>query len=168
MAAKTQLLGIAKTWATKQLAGWDDQAHRDLLARHGAQPDANGRVSAKCMTEAQLGTALDDYAARGWPRFKGGQPDGANTTNGRAIPNKPQQRKLRAMWYALADVGAVQRPASATACVAAIETWAKRQINHGASPLGRLDALNFASAGQLNVLTDELKAWAKRVGAKVY
>lgn len=40
-----QLVGIAKGWAVKNLPGWCDETHRDLLARHGATM-VDGRVSA--------------------------------------------------------------------------------------------------------------------------
>lgn len=36
-----QLVGIAKGWATKNLPGWSDDSHRDLLARYGATPLPN-------------------------------------------------------------------------------------------------------------------------------
>jgi phage gp16-like protein len=75
----------------------------------------------------------------------------------------PQHRKLRAMWYALAAVGAVERPADALACDEAIETWAKRQLAGGR--LGQIDALRFASGQQLNKLIEDMKAWGARVGA---
>lgn len=77
----------------------------------------------------------------------------------------PQHKKLRAMWYALADVSAVERPADAQACDVAIETWAKRQL--ASSPLGKLDALRFATGAQLNKLIEDMKAWGLRVGADI-
>lgn len=78
----------------------------------------------------------------------------------------PMHKKLRALWYALADVEAVDRPANALACDDAVEVWAKRQIPKG-SPLGPLDALRFASTGQLNKLIEELKCWGARVQARI-
>ena len=42
----------------------------------------------------------------------------------------PQMRKLRAMWYLLADGAHVDRPADMAACNAGIEAWAKRQLRH--------------------------------------
>ena len=78
---------------------------------------------------------------------------------------KPQVRKLKAMWYALAEVGAVARPASAAACTAAVGVWAKRQ-SHGWK-VGHLDALRFADGNQLARLIEEMKAWGERVKANV-
>ena len=76
----------------------------------------------------------------------------------------PQVRKLRAMWWALAEVGAVAKPASALACAKALEAWAMRQASRGA--VGPFSALRFASPGQLNKLVEEMKRWCIRVGAR--
>lgn len=79
--------------------------------------------------------------------------------------NDPQHRKLRAMWYALADVGAVARPADPLACDGAIEAWAVRQLCRPEH--GPFSALRFATGEQLVVLTEEMKAWGARVGARI-
>jgi hypothetical protein len=76
----------------------------------------------------------------------------------------PQQGKLRAMWYALADAGAVDDPRDARACDDAIEVWAKRQLSTANPPL---DALRFVSGPQMAKLVEALKAWGQRVGAHV-
>jgi Protein of unknown function (DUF1018) len=73
----------------------------------------------------------------------------------------PMVGKLRAMWYALADVGAVARPVDAGACDKALLVWAQRQ-------LPALAALRFISGAQAAKLVEEMKAWGARVGAKVY
>ncbi|MDP9990892.1 phage gp16-like protein [Variovorax boronicumulans] len=77
----------------------------------------------------------------------------------------PQHRKLRAMWYALADAGAVERPEGPIACDHAVEAWAKRQGNSG--KVGQIDALRFADSQQLNKLIEEMKAWGMRVKAQI-
>jgi hypothetical protein len=64
-----QLVGIAKGWASKNLPGWSDESHRDLLQRHGAVA-IDGRISASSMNMPQLSAALEDYERRGWPRQK--------------------------------------------------------------------------------------------------
>lgn len=97
---------------------------------------------------------------------KGTRPKASAPRASRQPLDDPMHKKLRALWYALADVGAVERPANALACDDAVETWAKRQIPKG-SPLGPLDALRFASTGQLNKLIEELKCWGTRVKARM-
>lgn len=82
-----------------------------------------------------------------------------------AAKERPQVRKLKAMWWALAEVGAVDRPADAAACSQAVEAWAKRQAT--GSKVGRIDSLRFADSLQLNKLIEEMKAWGERVGADV-
>lgn len=82
-----------------------------------------------------------------------------------AFIRAPQVKKLQAMFYALADVGAVERPASIDACSRAIEAWAKEQL--AGTPLGPLDALRFATGAQLNKLIESMKGWMERVGADI-
>lgn len=79
--------------------------------------------------------------------------------------NDPQSRKLRAMWYALSEAGAVERPETAVACDNAVEAWGKRQLGNG--QLGSFDALRFASGEQLAKLVEEMKRWGRRVGADI-
>lgn len=86
---------------------------------------------------------------------------------GSNLPIKdPQVRKLRAMWYALAEAGEIERPDSPIACDAAVEAWAQRQINAGGAwrTLGQLHALRFASGAQLTKLIEDMKSWSHRVG----
>lgn len=78
-----------------------------------------------------------------------------------ALIREAQLRKLRAMWYALADVGEVERPANADDCNAAIEAWAKKRLAH-------LEALRFATGEDLNDLIEQMKRWGRRVKADVY
>ena len=82
-----------------------------------------------------------------------------------AFIRAPQVRKLQAMWYSLAEVGAVARPASSEACNRAVEAWAREQL--AGTPLGPLDALRFATGAQLGKLIESMKGWMERVGADV-
>jgi phage gp16-like protein len=82
-----------------------------------------------------------------------------------AFIREPQVKKLLAMWYALADVGAVARPASVEACSRAVEAWGKEQL--AGTPLGPLDALRFATGVQLDKLIESMKRWGERVNAVI-
>ncbi len=75
----------------------------------------------------------------------------------------PLVRKLRALWYALADAGAVARPADPAACDKAIEAWAKPRLA-AQTHLAPFDALRFADGPQLNAAIEQLKAWVARLG----
>jgi len=121
--------------------------------------ELTGKTSAAAMDAAQRDVVLKRFKLLGFTVK-------AKPASGMPLRD-PQHRKLRAMWYALADVKAVARPAHAIACDQAIEVWAKRQINDGQHrlELGQLDALRFATAQQLRKLIEDLKSWAERVDA---
>ncbi|MES1977545.1 MAG: regulatory protein GemA [Pseudomonadota bacterium] len=87
-------------------------------------------------------------------------------TNKAATLREPQEKKLLAMWWALADVNAVTRPLSAEACHQAVEGWCRRQLAE--HPLGPLDALRFATGEQMNVLVESMKQWGGRVDADIH
>ncbi|MBK1683405.1 regulatory protein GemA [Rhodoferax fermentans] len=119
-----------------------------------------GETSAADLDAAGRDKLLKHFKAKGFqvkPTLKSKQT--------RTAAEQPQVRKLRAMWYALAEVGAVAQPTSPGACDLLLEAWAKRQLN--GTRLGPLDALRFASGEQLNKLIEEMKAWGLRVGAKI-
>lgn len=123
-----------------------------------------GKSSCKDMTmpeQVKVRTHMDKLAQRMGVQKPGraAQPKGA----GAVCEDRPQVRKLKAMWWALANVDAVERPESASACLAAVEAWAKRQASAG--KIGPFDALRFADSYQLNKLIEEMKAWCERVEA---
>lgn len=160
---------IAAIHVLKGLLKLQDDDYRALLQQ------LVGKTSSKGMTpteQAFVRTHLDKLATRmgvQTPVPTGLRPDKPAKARS-ATPERPQVRKLKAMWWALADVGAVDRPGSAGGCYQAVEAWAKRQAGAGsqlAKQLGHMDALRFASSEQLNKLIEELKAWGQRVGAKL-
>ncbi len=147
-ATEIRLIHIAKA-ELQRLGKLDEDSYRDLVARFG-----NGAASSKDLSAAQRKRLLDHFKACGFQlRAKAGK-------TGAGWRREPQMRKLRALWYGLADGGHVQKPADGQACDAAITSWAKRQ-------LPELDALRFANGAQMNKLIEELKAWCRRVGVLV-
>lgn len=115
------------------------------------------KTSSADLTDAERNTLLKHFKRMGFtikPKAGTAQP-----------LRDPQSRKLRAMWYALADADAVDRPDSPIACDQAVEAWAKRQLDGG--PLGPLDALRFATGEQLDKLIEQMKRWGHRVGADI-
>jgi phage gp16-like protein len=115
------------------------------------------KTSAADLTPAERGKLLQHFKAKGF-QVKA-KPAGERPLR------DPQHKKLRAMWYALAEAGAVERPADAQACDRAIEAWAKRQLAN--ARLGKFDALRFATGAQLNKLIEDMKAWGQRVDARI-
>lgn len=127
--------------------GLDDDTYRQML---GAL--CNGKTSSKALTWQERKTVLDHMVRAGFV-IKGRN---ASRHDGRAWDQALP--KLRAIWWSLAEVGAVQRPADQSACDAAIDAWAKRQ-------LPGLDGLRFASVAQMQRLIEAAKQWARRVRA---
>lgn len=141
-----QLVGIAKGWACKSLAGWDDDMHRELLARHGAT-SVEGRISAGTMNLPQLSAVLADYAARGWTRHKQYAPKGDN----RPKVVSPQIGHIVKLWGKLGQAGKVNnanRPALLAFCA--------RQTAHNVPDLDSLTT----EEGQ--AIIEALKAWMAR------
>jgi hypothetical protein len=148
-----QLIAIAKGWAIKNLAGWCDETHRDLLARHGAC-EIDGRISASSMNMPQLAAALEDYEKRGWPRVRKFSPSPQPSPTGRggnsrAVP--PRIAMLVKLWGKLGQSGKVQN-ASRQALLA----FCARQM---ARNVPDLDSL---SVPECQAITEALKAWFAR------
>lgn len=141
-----QLLALARTWACQHLPGWTDEAHRDLIARHGAT-EVDGRMSATTLTAPQLQAALADYEARGWVRhrrvFKG------NDSATRKVP--PHIAHLVRLWARLGQAGKV-RDAGRPALLA----WVARQVGR---TVPNLDALTTEEGQRL---IEALKSWSAR------
>lgn len=136
-----QLLGIAKGWAQANLAGWCDELHRDLIARHGAVP-IDGRVSASSMNMPQLAAALEDYERRGWPRQKGYAPKGAAK---REVP--PRIANLFKLWGKLGQAKKVEN-----ATRAALLSFCERQVRR------KVSSLDDLSIKECQSITEALKA----------
>ena len=143
-----QLVGIAKGWAVKNLPGWCDETHRDLLARHGATM-VDGRVSASTLTVPQLGAVLDDYQRRGWPRTKK-----VFMSNGqaKAKPVPARIAHLVRLWGKLGQAGKV-----AKATRPALLAFCARQVG------GEVPDLDSLSLAECQSITEALKGWLGRV-----
>lgn len=143
-----KLIHIAKT-----SLGLADDSYRALLAKHGG-----GATSSKDLTASQRKKLLAHFKACGFQlRPKAGK-------TGSEWRREPQMRKLRAMWYRLADAGGVEQPADSAACDHAIEAWALRQLSTHTPPL---QALRWATGEQMNTLIEAMKAWGHRIDAEI-
>lgn len=140
-----QLVGIAKTWAMKNLPGWSDECHRDLLGTYGGKV-VDGKVSASTMTVPQMGCVLDAYERRGWPRQKKVFGKGQAA---KKVP--PQIAHLVRLWGKLGAAGKVTN-ASRPALLA----WCARQVNR---EVRDLDSLDVAESQKL---IEALKGWLGR------
>lgn len=145
---RRQLLGMAKSWALASLPGWTDDAHRDLIARHGAValPQAPAYITATSMTTTQLEAALGDYERRGWPRqHRVYKKDGTT----RQVP--AHIAHIVRLWARLGQAGKV-RDASRHALL----VWTERQVGRS---VPNLDALSVQEGQRL---IEALKAWSLR------
>lgn len=140
-----QLVGIAKSWAMKNLPGWSDESHLALLGTYGGKP-VDGKISASTMSVPHLGLVLDAYERRGWPRQKKvfGQGKAAK-------PVPPQIAHLVRLWGKLGAAGKV-----ANASRPALLAWCARQVNH---EVPNLDSLTTAESQNL---IEALKGWMGR------
>lgn len=141
-----QLVGIAKGWAVKNLVGWNDETHRDLLARYGATM-IEGRVSASTLSVQQLGAVLDDYQRRGWPRTK--KVFGPGKAEAKSVP--PGIAHLVRLWGRLGQAGKVSK-----ATRPALLAFCARQAGHEVKDLDSL------TTEESQAITEALKAWLAR------
>jgi hypothetical protein len=140
-----QLVGIAKTWAMKNITGWSDDSHRDLLALHGARRDGD-KISARTMTVPQLASVLNDYEKRGWPREHKPAASG-----GQRRTTPPDIAHIVRLWGKLGDSGRVEN-ASRQALLA----WCARQVGHAVADLDSL------TVEERQKLIEALKGWQRR------
>ena len=136
-----QQVGVAKSWALKNLPGWSEESHRDLLSRHGAR-EANGHVSATTLPAPGLKAVLSDYQRRGWIAGKPGRP----------IP--PRIAHLVRLWGRLGQAGKLKNAGRR-----ALLAFCERQTRH---KVLNLDSL---SVEESQAITEALKSWLARDGA---
>lgn len=135
--------------------GLDDATYRQMLANI-----CGGKTSSKALTAGERQAVLKHMKARGFVI----KPKAPKHSAGETWHREPQLRKLRAMWWTLADAGHVERPADAAACTAAVEAWAIRHLASGGKlHLAPLAAIRFASGPQMNELVEGMKKWLERL-----
>jgi Protein of unknown function (DUF1018) len=160
-----QLVALARAWAEKSLTAWGEDAHRDLLARHGARPMSAGAYpSSTSLSVPQLEAVLADYEARGWPRRRGQFVPGFTKAAGdapafstsrvvkaqpQAVP--PQIAHMVRLWARLGQAGRITN-----ASRPALLVWVERQVGH---TVLNLDALTPAESQRV---IESLKAFASR------
>ena len=140
-----QLVGIAKDWAEKNLAGWSDDSHRDLLKRYGALK-TEGRYSASSMNVPQLDSVLGDYERRGWSRQK---RVFAGSGNAQKVPERIAF--MVRMWGKLGKAGKVEN-----ANRKALLAFCARQTGHDVADL---DSLTVAECQKIS---EAMKGWLAR------
>jgi len=152
------------------MATQDNQRRRELAAIHLAAKDlalpedsyralvsrfTSGRSeSAGAMETRERRALLDHFRSLGFkpkPKTARKRPDQGSS---RKADLRPQAGKLRALWYALWQLGEVESYGEE-----AMAGFLKRQTG--------LDALQFADAQALNLAIESLKGWCERVKYEV-
>jgi Protein of unknown function (DUF1018) len=150
-AARKRELGLIHI--ARVAVGWDKAQYvYALMERYGVD-------SAAGLSALQRDDFLKMFKSLGFSVKPKAKPAGSQPVR------EPMVRKLRAMWYTLADMGAVERPASTIACDKAIEAWGRARLASNGG-VGQFDALRFATYQQLNALIEQCKRWLHRVEAE--
>jgi phage gp16-like protein len=137
----TQLLNIGKS----QLGIEDDVWREQILPRFGGQADASGRISLKSLSAEQQNALLMELKEKG---FKVTVKDGKGK---RARTRTPRERKIWAMWLAMADKGIVRQRSERALC-----RWIKQHQKI------EVDSLSWLNGEQLNAVIESLKQWQER------
>lgn len=128
---------LAKIHIAKKDLGLDDDTYRAVLRR------VTGRDSAKGLTAGRLIAVIEEFKRLGWqPPTRGGS---------RPLGDGVQEAKIRALWLALWNMGAVENPSEA-----ALGVYVKR--------IAGVDAPRFLRANDARRVIETLKQWGARVG----
>lgn len=124
---------VRRVHAAKSWLQLDDDAYRAAVARFGA-----GKSSSKTCSVAELQALVEHFHACGFPR------------QGRK-PLSPRQKKLFALWNALADAGRVHDRS-----MRALLAWIEHQTDN------RVQRLEWLTPAQELTLIESLKKWGER------
>lgn len=124
----------------------DDDAYRQLLARHGAT-EVKGRISATTLPLPALSAVIDEMVRLGFkPR--------RNSVSSISDWRKPRIAKIVRLWNLLADAGVVRHHSEV-----AMAKWCSRLTG-----VARLD---WATSKSLNDCIEGLKDWARRERVRI-
>lgn len=133
---------LAKIHVAKKDLALTDDTYRALLARMTKHESA-----ARCSDE-QLDKVLGEFQRLGWRPKARKAPKRAGK---RPLATGDQARKVRALWLSLYHLGVVRSPEEA-----AIAAYARR--------VAKVDALQWMSPEQGNLVIEGLKDWCERSG----
>lgn len=137
---------IAKIHLAKKDLGFDDDRYRALLL------GVTGKDSCKDMTHLELNEVMDAFYKEGFVVTVKKKPSrSGKPTATRVIENTPLQKKIWALWYALADRGLVDRNKKA------LNGFIKKQCE--------LESIDWCKADKdARKVIEGLKSWAKNKG----
>lgn len=127
---------IRQVHTAKRALGLDDDTYRQTLARLAA-----GKTSSKDCTVGELQALVEHFHTAGWPR------PGGKTHK----PLTPTQKKMWALWQALADHGKVSNRR-----MPALLAWIAGQTSNN------VQRLEWLTPAQEHTLIESLKQWVAR------
>lgn len=127
---------VRRVHAAKSWLKLDDDTYRAAVARFAA-----GKTSSKDCSVAELQALMDHFHASGFPR------PGGKTFK----PLSARQKKMYALWCALADAGRVQERS-----MRALLAWIEGQTEN------RVKRLDWLTPAQELTLIESLKKWGER------
>lgn len=125
----------------------EEDAYRDWLQQ------LTGRRSAADLSSAQRQTVIEAMRARGFSQSDRGMGAGLAKGMRGGSTLRPHQQKVRALWRALWNLGALHDGADA-----ALDRWIRGPQGAG------VDALRFADAKACNMAIQGLRDWCRREG----
>lgn len=126
---------VRRVHAAKGFLQLDDATYRAAIAAH-----AGGKTSSLECSVAELAALVEHFHACGWPR-----PGKARK------PLAPRQKKLYALWCALADQGRVRERG-----MRGLLKWIEHQTDN------HVQKLEFLTRAQEETLIESLKKWGQR------
>lgn len=130
---------LAKIHIAKKQLRLDDATYRAIIER------VAGRDSARGLAVGKLIAVVEEMKRLGW------QPPSRGRAGSRPKGDGIQEAKIRALWLALWNLGAVADPGEA-----ALGAFVKR--------IGSVDAPRFLRPAEARRVIETLKQWASRVG----
>ena len=130
---------IAKVHIAKKDLAIEDGAYRAMLTR------LTGFDSAAKATDAGLKSVLAELKAKGW------QDKPKKSARGRGADPRDQANKLRALWWALWQLGEVREPGDS-----ALAAFVCRHT--------KIEALRWNRLEDLQIAIECLKSWCVRIG----
>lgn len=135
---------IAAIHVAKKRLGLAEEDYRAVLARVG------GKSSAADLDAAGRHAVLDHFRGMGFERAAA-KPRKARAAEPAASGDRPQQRKIKALWLSLYNLGAIDNPSGP-----ALDAYMARATG--------VSALRFADAFAANKAIEGLKAMCARAG----
>lgn len=139
---------LAKIHIARKETGMDEQTYRDILWSRFK------RRSAAELSDRQAFVLLNDefIRLRGWrpsAPLRGRPGVAKKAASGKALPGRPWQKKIRALWLTLRDLGVLRDPSEQ-----ALNAYIKRTT--------KIERLEWLRSEDAPTVIEPLKGWVAR------